>query len=187
MKFLISIILLVLSNSVFSITFKDCNSDQKKQLIFATERAEMYTSFVIEEIDIEQFSKWMGFNESADIKETFKLMRNVLAVKYLDFSCDCFTNQYARATTNKDYEILICQDFWKAPEDGWDSRAGTLIHELSHFDDIRQTHDFIKDRYECLSEAKTKIGQRKIIQNANSYEYLAEDIAAKRLNINIDN
>ena len=34
--------------------------------------------------------------------------------------------------------IYLCPAFWEAETTGTDSRGGTLIHETSHFDKVRQ-------------------------------------------------
>ncbi|HEY0511470.1 MAG TPA: M35 family metallo-endopeptidase [Thermoanaerobaculia bacterium] len=34
---------------------------------------------------------------------------------------------------NQPYKVHLCGAFWSAPATGTDSKAGTLIHEISHF------------------------------------------------------
>src|SRR6476619_4829180 len=46
-------------------------------------------------------------------------------------------------TANNPYEIFVCRAFWPAPARGTDSKAGTLIHEMSHFDVVASTSDWV--------------------------------------------
>jgi peptidyl-Lys metalloendopeptidase len=37
----------------------------------------------------------------------------------------------------------VCHAFWPAPANGTDSKAGTLIHEMSHFNVVAGTNDWV--------------------------------------------
>jgi peptidyl-Lys metalloendopeptidase len=37
----------------------------------------------------------------------------------------------------------VCRAFWPAPANGTDSKAGTLIHEMSHFNVVAGTNDWV--------------------------------------------
>ena len=39
--------------------------------------------------------------------------------------------------------IYLCSVFWTAPLTGTDSKAGTLIHEMSHFNVVASTDDYV--------------------------------------------
>jgi peptidyl-Lys metalloendopeptidase len=178
---------LLVSNSCFAYNFQFCSQQQSEQIIVAAEQATKYTELVIEHNDPAPFIKWLGYNEMYDIKRTYALINNALRDQQIDFSCYCNNDSlWARSVVNAktpqgNYMIDICPKFWKAPLHGFDSRSGTLIHELSHMSDIRGTRDNLKETKECLNAAKTKEGQSVIIENADSYEFLAEDIFSGQL------
>jgi peptidyl-Lys metalloendopeptidase len=178
LKFFLSLIFLT-SNFCFAHTFNDCGQREQTTLIKAANRAKEYAGLVIAETDLGSFIKWMGFNEINDIKQTFTQIFKVLDNEAISFDCFCTFDIYAFSVVQNDYQITICNKFWGAELDGPDSQAGTILHELTHFESIRTSHDHIVNRYECIDAAQTKEGQAIIIENANSYEYLAEDIALK--------
>ena len=69
--------------------------------------------------------------------------------------------------------VYLCDGFWAAPMDGFDSRPGTLIHEMSHLLAVAGTDDYVYGQSGCQSLAITTPAQA--IMNADSHEYYAED------------
>lgn len=63
--------------------------------------------------------------------------------------------------------------FWNSELTGEDSKAGTLVHEASHFAQNGATEDNIYGREDCAQLAKTHPGEA--VGNADSHEYFAED------------
>ena len=70
------------------------------------------------------------------------------------------------------HQIFIDTSFRAAATSGEDSRAGTLAHEMSHFDDIAGTRDKIYGAENALRLAKDKPADA--MQNADSFEYYVE-------------
>ncbi len=54
------------------------------------------------------------------------------------------------------------------------SQAGTLIHELSHFLVVADTHDHCYSRTECSDMAERDA--RRARTNADNYQYYVEDV-----------
>jgi peptidyl-Lys metalloendopeptidase len=73
---------------------------------------------------------------------------------------------------NQPYNVCLCNAFWSAPATGTDSKAGTLIHETSHFTVVAGTQDYVYGQSACKSLAIS--GPNKAINNADSHEYFAE-------------
>lgn len=181
-KFLSSIFLILISSQCFAFSYQGCSNNQVDVISMAVNHANSYADFTLLTEDPAIFIKWLGFNEINDIKDFFWRMKLVITERNIDFSCNCNQNIYAASLVamnknNHTHMISLCKKFWKAPLDGMDSKSGTIIHELSHFYDILGTHDPMINQQECLMEAKTKLGQHLVLENANSYEYLAEDIS----------
>ena len=70
-------------------------------------------------------------------------------------------------------KIYLCGAFWNAPNTGTDSKAGTLIHESSHFTVNGGTSDWAYGQSDCKSLAISN--PARAIDNADSHEYFAEN------------
>jgi peptidyl-Lys metalloendopeptidase len=73
--------------------------------------------------------------------------------------------------------VYVCNAFWSAPVTGTDSKAGTLIHELSHFNVVAGTNDWTYGQSSCRSLAKSN--PSRAVDNADSHEYFAENKPAQ--------
>jgi hypothetical protein len=62
---------------------------------------------------------------------------------------------------------------WSAPRTGTDSRAGTLIHEVSHFNVVAGTDDIVYGQAGAKSLAASD--PNGAINNADNHEYFAEN------------
>jgi peptidyl-Lys metalloendopeptidase len=88
-------------------------------------------------------------------------------------NCGCNQNYYAYVYPTKPYEIFVCKAFWTAPNTGTDSRAGTLVHEMSHFNVTAGTDDVVYGQSGAKSLAISNPDQA--LNNADSHEYFAEN------------
>ncbi|KAF8598692.1 zincin [Ceratobasidium sp. AG-I] len=70
-------------------------------------------------------------------------------------------------------EIYLCGAFWNAPLEGTDSKAGTIIHEASHFPEYAGTADNAYGQNACRDLARNNPGSA--VMNADSHEYFAEN------------
>jgi peptidyl-Lys metalloendopeptidase len=91
----------------------------------------------------------------------------------IKINCGCNQNYYAYVYPTKPYEIFVCRAFWSASTSGTDSKAGTLIHEMSHFNIVAGTDDVVYGQAGAKSLAISNPDQA--IQNADSHEYFAEN------------
>lgn len=82
-------------------------------------------------------------------------------------------NAYAYVYPTDDSKMYIGKAFWKAPATGPDSKAGTMIHEMSHYNTIGGTDDHVYGRKDAqdLAQALPDSAQ----DNADSFEYFVED------------
>jgi peptidyl-Lys metalloendopeptidase len=71
------------------------------------------------------------------------------------------------------YAIYVCKAFWTAPLTGTDSRGGTLLHELSHFDVVAATDDHVYGQQGAAELARTD--PARAVNNADSHEYFGEN------------
>lgn len=73
---------------------------------------------------------------------------------------------------DRTHVVHLCAAFWRAGQSGWDSKPGTLIHEVSHFDDVAGTRDLGYGTTRARDLAKSKPDDA--IRNADNHEYFSE-------------
>lgn len=88
-------------------------------------------------------------------------------------NCGCNQSYYAYVYPTRPYEIFVCRAFWSAPLTGTDSKAGTLIHEMSHFNVTAGTDDHVYGQAGAKNLAITDPAAA--LDNADSHEYFAEN------------
>jgi peptidyl-Lys metalloendopeptidase len=69
--------------------------------------------------------------------------------------------------------IHLCPVFWEVSTTGTDSKAGTLVHESSHFTQLAGTDDHVYGQSGAKSLAISNPSEA--IDNADSHEYFAEN------------
>lgn len=92
-------------------------------------------------------------------------------------NCGCTQNYFAFVYKNQPYEIFVCNQFWSAPLIGTDSKAGTLIHEMSHFTAVADTDDHAYGQ--GLAQSLAISNPTQALDNADSHEYFAENTPAQ--------
>ncbi|PFH48302.1 hypothetical protein AMATHDRAFT_5929 [Amanita thiersii Skay4041] len=123
-----------------------------------------------------RYTTWFGVLTTARhniVREHFRRLNsnNFNAFKYF---CDCTRpNVYAFVYPNQFGEIHLCPVFWNAPLTGTDSKAGTIIHESSHFTANGGTQDYAYGQTNARSLARTN--PDRAVMNADSHEYFAEN------------
>jgi len=81
---------------------------------------------------------------------------------------DCYAYVYPGDNT----KVYLGNDFGPAPATGADSKAGTLVHEISHYNTVGGTKDNAYGQAACQTLAKDHPDKAK--QNADSFEYFSE-------------
>jgi peptidyl-Lys metalloendopeptidase len=97
----------------------------------------------------------------------------VIAANQVTINCGCSQSYYAYVYPTKPYEIFVCKAFWTAPATGTDSKAGTLVHEMSHFNATAGTNDWVYGQTGAKSLAISNPDQA--IDNADNHEYFGEN------------
>jgi len=107
------------------------------------------------------------------ITNDYLMIHDAFANKSITFDASDHSNVYAYVYPTKPYVIYLCNLFWSAPALGTDSQAGTLIHEMSHFNVVAGTKDNVYGQAGSMQLAINNPSQA--INNADSHEYFAED------------
>jgi peptidyl-Lys metalloendopeptidase len=107
------------------------------------------------------------------LKGNFGKISSAMNNATVSFDCSSKQNVYAYVYPNQPYQIYLGRVFWSAPLTGTDSKAGTLIHEMSHFNVVAGTDDVVYGQTGARSLALSD--PEDAIRNADSHEYFAEN------------
>ncbi len=121
-----------------------------------------------------RYTTWFGAFTSArwtTARSHFSAISQRLSNEVAD--CTCTDSAYAYVYPSQPYKIYLCNAFWSAPNTGTDSRAGTLIHEMSHFTVVAGTDDNAYGQSACKKLARSN--PTRALDNADSHEYFAEN------------
>jgi len=161
--------------------YTGCTTTQKTKLSTAHANAKTMTTKALANLTSYPsgstlYKTWFGtYNSSrfTAVKNHFTAIGNVWANKNVTFDCSCNDDYYAYVYPSQPYKIYLCNAFWSAPATGRDSRAGTLVHETSHFSVVVGTQDYVYGASGAKSLAISN--PAKAIMNADNHEYFAED------------
>ncbi len=139
------------------------------------------------------YSRWFGKFSPAhgeEVRANFKSIVRGIRTGAVTPRCErvgfgaCERETYAFVYDDKPYIIHICPHYFTLPkmsdldpsqEDSNNgTRAGTIIHEISHFLAVAGTEDECYTRSVCSGMAG-RSATRAVI-NADSYQYFAEDV-----------
>ncbi len=160
--------------------FKACTIDQQTLIASARNTAKVYASnaenYLLAGTQGLRYTTWFGvFNTTRynTVKTNFTAISNAWDNAGVNFDCGCKQNYYAYVYPNQPYNIYLCKAFWTAPASGTDSKAGTLIHEMSHFDIVAGTDDVVYGQTGAKNLAISD--PNAAVTNADSHEYFAEN------------
>ena len=91
----------------------------------------------------QRYRSWFGAYDATrwnQAETNFSKIRMPSTTKPLTFDCVCKQSYFAYVYPDQPLG-LSSQSFWTAPVTGTDSRAGTIVHELSHFNVVAGTDD----------------------------------------------
>jgi peptidyl-Lys metalloendopeptidase len=166
------------------ISFTHCTADQQGLVTTAHANARTYASdsenylFSINS-GTSRYTTWFGaftttrFNT---VKSHFTAISDAFDTAPVVYDCGCTQNYYAYVYPNQPYKIYLCNVYWTAPMTGTDSKAGTLIHEMSHFDIVANTDDYVYGQTAARNLAISNPDNA--IRNADNHEYFAENTPA---------
>jgi len=163
------------------LTFDSCSNGQQEQLVTAMEAgramaADSHVYLTAQQEAGARYTTWFG---APDAARAAKVTSNVTAIKDafenkpVKIDCDCDEPYFAYVYPARPYTVWVCKAFWAAANTGTDSRGGTLLHELSHFDAVARTDDHVYGQASAAELART--APQRAINNADSYEYFGEN------------
>jgi peptidyl-Lys metalloendopeptidase len=163
-----------------SLTTTSCSASQQSTIASALSAAQTYANnadaYMAKTTMGSRYTKWFGTVNStrvSTIRSHFANIKSTLATKPINVNCGCTDSSYAYVYPNQPYTIYVCSAFWSAPLTGTDSKAGTLVHETSHFTVVAGTDDWAYGQSAAASLAISNPSQA--IDNADSHEYFSEN------------
>jgi len=126
-----------------------------------------------------RYTKWFGAvtsSRQSTVKSHYTNIKSAFDTQNVVVDCSCKQSYYAYVYPTQPYRIYVCKAFWTAPMTGTDSKGGTLVHEMSHFNVVAGTDDHV---YGQSGAASLAISDPNLaIDNADSHEYFAENTPA---------
>ena len=160
-----------------------CSAGQKNELISALAAADQIANNSVAYLNSHsanntsaRYETWFGAATSSrynTASANFDAINDAIDNKPLTFDCSCKKSYFAYVYPNQPYKVYMCRAFWNANELGTDSRAGTIIHELSHFNAVAGTDDVVYGQSGAQNLADSNPDQA--LNNADSHEYFAEN------------
>jgi peptidyl-Lys metalloendopeptidase len=166
-----------------ALAFNKCTTSQQADITNAVSAALSMTTdgdaYMAKGTMGPRYTKWFGAVDSgrvATIKSHFAALKDAFATKPITVDCGCKKTYYAYVYPTQPYTIYVCKAFWSAPMTGTDSKGGTLVHEMSHFNVVASTDDWVYGQSGAASLAVSNPSQA--IDNADSHEYFGENTPA---------
>jgi len=172
--------------NVGGVTYVGCSSTQIADAGAGVAQARLYTEnakgYLAAGTAGPRYTTWFGAYTStryATANQHFVSIDSAMDQSggQIKINCGCNQNYYAYVYPTKAYEIFVCKAFWTAPTKGTDSKGGTLVHEMSHFNVTASTDDVVYGQSGAKSLALSDPDGA--LNNADSHEYFAENNPAQ--------
>jgi peptidyl-Lys metalloendopeptidase len=165
------------------LSYASCTASQQTTISSAISAAETMSgsgvSYMANATMGPRYTKWFGAvtaTRQATVKSHFTAIKDAFDTKPVVVDCSCKQSYYAYVYPTQPYRIYVCKAFWTAPLTGTDSKGGTLVHEMSHFNATAGTDDHVYGQSGAASLALSNPDQA--IDNADSHEYFGENTPA---------
>lgn len=171
------------ASAAASLAYTNCSASRQNTIASAVDAARAMasngSSYMTRGTIGTRYTKWFGANNAsrvATIKTHFANISNALNTAAITVDCSCTDSSYAYVYPTQPYKIYVCSAFWSAPLTGTDSKGGTLVHEMSHFNVVASTDDWAYGQSAAASLALSNPAQA--TDNADSHEYFGENTPA---------
>jgi len=120
------------------------------------------------------YLEWFGAYTDARWTIAEEVIRLSARNTVVGYECDDLANVYAYVyPSDTTHTIYVCSAFWGARViGGFDTQSGTLFHELSHFNNIGGTDDWVYGTPGARNLARTN--PARAVNNADNFEYFGE-------------
>jgi peptidyl-Lys metalloendopeptidase len=166
-----------------SLSYSVCSSTQQTTIASSVSSATTYATNAYNYLNTTtpsntaRYKTWFGAYTSTNwstAKSHYNSIKNAFTGAAVVVDCTCTdSGTYAYVYPTQPYKIYVCGAYWSAPMTGTDSKAGTLVHEMSHFNVVASTDDWAYGQTACKSLATSN--PTKALDNADTHEYFAEN------------
>ena len=165
--------------------FQSCSADQQAALASDINASEAITRDALtaltdlpesERSTSPRYLQWFGDfspNRYATVTDIYRNAIDVFEDGSTEFICDCDEPFFAFVFPVDPFRVFLCEFYWRAAQTGTDSRAGTILHELSHFPEVAGTRDNAYGQTAVASLARSNPAAS--VNNADTVEYFAEN------------
>ncbi|CAE6408966.1 unnamed protein product [Rhizoctonia solani] len=163
------------------VLYNNCSATQEKDILQGALGANSYinqsSQFLADSYHLgnSRYRTWFGPYEKKrwdTVARHFALLHD--QPQRFRYDCSCTEEDtFAYVYPDQFGTVYLCESFWRAPVLGRDSRAGTIIHEATHFTQIASTEDHARGHKRAQELAINSPNQA--IMNADSHEYFAEN------------
>lgn len=167
-------------NVAGSTSFTGCSTSRQSSLLTARNNAYTYSNNSYGYLSAgtvgSRYTTWFGTYSSSrysTVRSHYSSITSAMNNASVRFNCTCTDSAYAYVYPTQPYTIYLCNAFWSAPSTGTDSKAGTLVHEMSHFNVVAGTDDWAYGQSAAKSLARSN--PTRAVDNADSHEYFAEN------------
>ncbi len=177
--------------------YRNCNAQQQSDIEKARVNAFDALSAATVQITPQNgaYRTWFGRWNAVDakfVRATISALKNHIRTSKITFVCEsrgsgsCEGGTYAFVYPNDSGTIYLCPPYFELPSlsdatflEVFNSgtRGGTIIHEMSHYDEVGDTADHCYNRDSCGDFAR--ISPNRAAHNADSFQYFAEDTYLK--------
>lgn len=171
------------SDQLNAMSTTNCTSTRASQISSAFSGAKVYANNAVTYLtnttpgNTPRYKTWFGTYTSSrwsTVTTHYTNIRNAFNNQNVVVDCSCAdSGTYAYVYPTQPYKIYVCGAFWSAPSTGTDSKAGTLLHEMSRFNVVASTDNWAYGQSACKSLAISNPSQA--VDNADSHEYFAEN------------
>ncbi|KAG8742473.1 hypothetical protein FRC11_014311, partial [Ceratobasidium sp. 423] len=170
-----------------AVSYTGCTSTQQSQISTAATSSNTYVANANSYLagissGTTRYTTWFGTFSTSRYNTVVSHYKNI-GTDATNSNYDCtacktesgidYDSTYAYVNPGSPGKIYLCGVFWSAPNTGTDSRAGTIVHENSHFTVNGGTDDHVYGQSAAKSLAKSNPAQA--IDNADNHEYFAEN------------
>lgn len=169
-------------SDVLGVTYVSCSASQiqlnNQAILTARTYTENAKGYLNSSATGARYTSWFGAYASArytTAQQHFATIDSAMDQTggQVKINCGCTGPEYAHVFKNDHYQIFVCNAYWNAPLTGTDSKAGTLIHEMSHFTIVADTDDYVYGQTAARNLANTN--PTNAVDNADNHEYFAEN------------
>ncbi|PFH49566.1 hypothetical protein AMATHDRAFT_76123 [Amanita thiersii Skay4041] len=161
--------------------FSSCSSSQQAQIVTTIPVVQHYAKQAYNDLvshmgDTSRYTTWFGRYDDHRHLTVQTHFNKIQSNDFSEYTYDCSCSRpgvFAYVYPGKFGKVYLCDAFWRAPINGTDSKAGTLIHESSHFLANGGTTDQVYGQSGAQNLALRD--PESAIHNADSHEYFAEN------------